>query len=94
MSILVAFKDYADGKTHHIEGIFPLCNPWWSATLFVSGGQKKRLAGYRSFKLRDDEFVSKERVVWLFVMECLKNDKKECTGLYKEASDAFHKTLR
>jgi len=91
MYISVTFKDYADGKLHHIEGIFPLSDPWWCATLFVSGRQRKRLVGCRSFKLRNDEFVMKEKVVWLFVMACMKDKENECK--FREETDAFYRAL-
>lgn len=86
------FRDYADGKVHSIEGMFPLSDPWWSATLFVSGGQKKRLVGCRSFKLRSDERVVRERVVWLFMTACTSSRKNDC--VCQEETGAFHKALR
>jgi len=92
MCITVPFKDYADGKVHQVEGIFPLSDPWWSATLFVSGGQRKRLVGCRSFKLRNDESVTSERVVWLFVAACMR-DRKDGSTHCKE-TDAFYKELK
>jgi len=85
-----------DRKIHHIEGIFPLSDPWWSATLYLSGGQKKRLVGCRSFKLRNDEFMMEERVVWLFLTACMSTKKKEHgdENYYREATDAFYEALR
>jgi len=63
----VGFRDSASGKVYNIEGTFPLCDPWWSATVFLSGGSKKRSVGCQSFKRRSDELMTKEKVVWLFV---------------------------
>lgn len=91
MYILVTFRDYADGKVHRIEGVFPLSDPWWSATLVVFGGQKKRLVGCRSFKPRCDELVTREKVVWLFVMACMTDEKKE--RVCREETDAFYQAL-
>jgi len=88
--ISVSFRDYEDGNEHHIEGIFPLSDPWWSATLFLSGENKLRLVGCQSFKLRSDELVTSEKVVWLFVTACMR--KKECA--YRQATGAFDKALR
>jgi len=93
MCILVPFKDYADGKVRHVEGTFPLSDPWWSATLFLSGGQRKRLVGCRSFKLRSDEFMQSERVVSLFVTACMSNKKdEECTE--SAETKAFYQALK
>ena len=72
--------------------MFPLSDPWWSATLFVSGGPKKRLVGCRSYKLRTDELVAKERVVWLFVTACTTNQKNE--PICREETEAFYKALK
>jgi len=88
VSLSVTFRDYADGKVHRIEGIFPLSNPWWSATLFLSGTSKKSAVGCQSFKLRSDELMTEENITWLFVMACMKNDN------YRQHTDAFHRALR
>jgi len=90
--ISVSFRDYEDGKVHRVEGIFPLSDPWWSATLFLSGGHKLGLVGCRSFKLRSDELVTRENIVWLFVTACMRNRKKEC--VYRTETDAFYEALR
>lgn len=87
----MAFRSYADGKVQRIEGLFPVSDPWWSAILDVAGGQKKRLVGCRSLKLRSDELVGKERVVWLFITACTMDKKKESTC--KVEVDAFYKAL-
>ena len=92
IAVLVTFKDYADGKEHNIEGMFPLSDPWWSATLFLSGGPKKQLVGCRTFKLRSDERLTKERVVWLFVRSCMRVRDNEY--LHEEATEAFHRALK
>jgi len=101
--IPVAFRDYSDQKVYRIEGLFSVSDPWWSATLDVTGGHNKRLVGCRSLKLRSDELVAKERVVWLFIMACTTenfevkkkrnkdNRKKESTC--KAEVDAFFKAL-
>jgi len=88
----VPFKDYSDGKVYHVEGIFPLSDPWWSATLFLSGGQKKRLVGCRSFKLRSDDFMRKERIVWLFVEACMRDKKNN--SVHHAETDAFYRALK
>ena len=89
--ILVPFRDYADGSIHQVEGIFPLSDPWWSATLLLSGGQTKHLVGCRSFKLRSDESMRSERVVWLFVEACMRDKKNECA--HSEKTEAFYRAL-